>query len=71
LRDASGRFVPKTSHSLSPVSFSVLMAPEEKRRFALSGVAQPGLGNVAATIAALLGYARPAGFEPGIISATA
>ena len=66
-RDGQGRVVPKTSHSLNPVPFYVLLAPEDRGRFALSGVANPGLGHVASTLATLLGFAPPAGYLPSIV----
>ncbi len=67
LRDEHGRMIPKTSHSLNPVPFSVLVAPEDRPRFALAGVQRPGLGHVAATTAVLLGFRPPASFLPPIV----
>jgi 2,3-bisphosphoglycerate-independent phosphoglycerate mutase len=66
-RDASGKLVPKTSHSLNPVPFHVLLAPEDRARFALRTVEHPGLGHVASTLAVLLGFAPPEGYLPPLI----
>jgi 2,3-bisphosphoglycerate-independent phosphoglycerate mutase len=68
LRDAAGRLVQKTSHSLNPVPCHVVMRPEQQARFALSGVERPGLGHLAATVTTLLGYQPPAGFMPPLIA---
>ena len=67
LRDPQGRMIPKTSHSLRPVPFYVLLAPEDRSRFALAGLEQPGLGHVAATLAVLRGFAPPAEYLPSIL----
>lgn len=67
LLDSAGRLIPKTSHSLNPVPFYVMMAPPERQRFSLAGVATPGLGNIASTVAQLLGFAAPEGFLPALL----
>ena len=66
-RDALGRLVPKTSHSLNPVPFHVVLTPADRARFALSGVEHPGLGHVASTLAMLLGFEPPATYLPSIL----
>ena len=67
LRDESGRLIARTSHSLNPVMFSVLLPPADAARFALANVAHPGLGHIAATAACLLGFERPTGFLPSLV----
>ena len=67
LRDKAGKLVPKTSHSLNPVPFHVMLHEDDRARFVLQKLAAPGLGNVAATIAVLLGFAPPAGFLPPLL----
>lgn len=67
LRDGAGHLVPKTSHSLNPVPFYVVLAEQDRSRFALAEVDRPGLGHVAATCATLLGFARPEGFLPSML----
>jgi 2,3-bisphosphoglycerate-independent phosphoglycerate mutase len=68
-RDERGEVIPKTAHSLNPVPFHLLLAPADRSRFALAEVENPGLGNVAATLATLLGFAPPDIFLPGVIRA--
>ena len=67
-RDTEGRLVPKTAHSLNPVPFHLVLTAKDRARFNLAGVEKPGLGNLASTIAMLLGYAQPEGFMPSLIS---
>jgi 2,3-bisphosphoglycerate-independent phosphoglycerate mutase len=68
LRDASGAMVPKTSHSLNPVPFYVLLAEKDRGRFEINPEArEPGLGNVASTLATLLGFEPPSLYLPSLI----
>ena len=62
-----GRFVPKTAHSLNPVPCHVVLGAKDRARFKLAPVADPGLANVAATIATLLGYQQPEGYMPSLL----
>ncbi len=63
VQDASGRFKPKTSHTLSPVPL-VLFDPRGTAELTLDPhVPAPGLANVAATVLGLLGYEAPEGYE--------
>jgi 2,3-bisphosphoglycerate-independent phosphoglycerate mutase len=60
-----GKPVPKTSHTLNPVNFS-LYDPEN--RFQLDAEAKtPGLANVAATVLDLLGFEAPEGYHPSLL----
>jgi 2,3-bisphosphoglycerate-independent phosphoglycerate mutase len=65
-RDASGRPVKKTSHTLSPVPWLLFGAHAERFR-ANPAVDTPGLGNIAAAILLLLGYEPPAEYLPPLI----
>ncbi|MEK7705030.1 MAG: 2,3-bisphosphoglycerate-independent phosphoglycerate mutase [Myxococcota bacterium] len=67
-RDALGSMVPRTSHSLNPVPFYVLLSPKDRARFTPSGIQAPGLGHVAATLACLLGFAQPEGYLPSLVA---
>ncbi len=65
-RDPSGNPVIKTSHTLSPVPWCIVGA--EAREFrANPEIAEPGLGNIAATILLLLGFEAPADYLPALI----
>jgi 2,3-bisphosphoglycerate-independent phosphoglycerate mutase len=59
--------IPKTSHSLNPVPFYVVLNPHDAGRFQLSHTPHAGLGNVAATITTLLGFQQPEHFLPSMI----
>ncbi|EQA35069.1 2,3-bisphosphoglycerate-independent phosphoglycerate mutase [Leptospira inadai serovar Lyme str. 10] len=65
-KDATGRPVPKTSHTLNPVPFSVL-DPEGK--FSLKkDVPNAGLANVAATLLDIMGYQTPEGYHESLLA---
>ncbi len=66
-RDAEGRPLPKTSHSLNRVPFYVYAPGAAALRLA-DGVAEPGLANLAATVLQLLGFARPEGYAPSLLA---
>ena len=68
LRDSSGAMIAKTSHSLNPVPFHLILHAEDKAGFCLASVERPGLGNVAATAALLLGFEQPEDFLPSLIA---
>ncbi len=68
LRDEDGKIVPKTSHSLNPVPLYAVLTPRDRARFALRDLPSPGLGNIAATLATLLGFAEPEGYLPSLLS---
>jgi 2,3-bisphosphoglycerate-independent phosphoglycerate mutase len=64
-RDAQGKPVPKTSHSLNPVVFVVY---DPRGRYAMApGIEKPGLGNNASTVINLLGYEAPKNYLPSLI----
>jgi len=67
--DANGQHKPKTSHTTNPVPL-YLFDPSAASVAGLgSKVSTPGLGNVAATVCELLGYAPPEGYLPSLLTA--
>jgi 2,3-bisphosphoglycerate-independent phosphoglycerate mutase len=65
-RRADGSPVIKTSHTLNPVPW--LLAGAAAGRFeAAPGIERPGLGNLAATLLLLLGFAAPPDYLPALI----
>ncbi|MDX9759461.1 MAG: 2,3-bisphosphoglycerate-independent phosphoglycerate mutase [Bacteroidota bacterium] len=64
--EKDGVRTPKTSHTLNPVPFCIL-GTSVRDQWELADVAQPGLANVAATILNLLGFEKPADYEPSLI----
>ena len=65
LRDRDGKHVAKTSHTLAPVPF--LLCGKDAESYELGPVSEPGLGNLAATILNLLGFAAPEDYLPSIV----
>lgn len=66
-RDAQGQPIPKTSHSLRPVPFTVF-APQHEQRLSWSPISQKKLSHVAATVLFLLGYETPEGYDPPLLT---
>jgi 2,3-bisphosphoglycerate-independent phosphoglycerate mutase len=64
--DDNGNPVLKTSHTLSPVPWCLVGKTANEFR-ANPAVAEPGLGNIAATILLLLGFEAPADYLPALI----
>ncbi len=64
-KDAHGQPAPKTSHTLNQVPFLV-HAPDYKLAID-AAVQKPGLGNVASTVLALLGYQAPEDYLPSLV----
>ncbi len=64
---ADGTRTPKTSHTLSPVPFTIV-DPLFDGQYELTPPAGAGLANVAATVFNLMGYEAPDGYEPSLIS---
>jgi 2,3-bisphosphoglycerate-independent phosphoglycerate mutase len=62
-----GKKTAKTSHTLNPVPF-VIYDPGYNGEYKLSKVEAPGLSNVAATLCNLLGYEKPAAYDPSLIT---
>ncbi|MEM9562930.1 MAG: 2,3-bisphosphoglycerate-independent phosphoglycerate mutase [Actinomycetota bacterium] len=64
---ADGSRTPKTSHTLSPVPFTIV-DPLFDGQYDLTPPAGAGLANIAATVFNLLGYEAPDDYEPSLIS---
>ncbi len=65
-RDPSGNPIIKTSHTLSPVPWCIV-GPGARDFRANPEVAEPGLGNIAATIMLMLGYNAPTDYLPPLV----
>jgi 2,3-bisphosphoglycerate-independent phosphoglycerate mutase len=66
-RDQAGQPVVKTSHTLSPVPWLLTGAGADRYR-ANPELTTPGLGNLAATLLQLLGFAPPEGYLPSLVT---
>ncbi len=64
--EKDGKHSPMVAHTKNPVPF-IIKDYSGKNRFALTGVQQPGLANVAATLCTVLGYNAPEEFEPTLV----
>jgi len=62
-----GSRVPKTSHTLNPVPFAIF-DPGYQGEYRMAALPQRGLSNVAATILNMLGFEKPAGYDPSLIT---
>jgi len=65
-RDADGKFLPKTAHSLNPVP-AVVYDPSNGSRVRPAQVADPGIANLAATCITLLGFQPPTDYTPSLV----
>ncbi len=66
LHDAEGRPRRRTAHSLNPVPFTIV--DYDGRAFELAGTTHPGLGNIAPTLAELMGFSPPQGYAPSLVA---
>ncbi len=66
--DAEGRPRARTSHTLNPVEFLVVDGSGRALRLR-EDLPDAGLGNVAATVLELLGYAAPSLYDPSLVEA--
>ncbi len=64
--EKKGRREPMVAHTLNPVPF-VVKDFSGANPWSLSGVANPALSNVAATLLALLGYQKPEDYDPSLV----
>lgn len=64
-RASDGRIAAKTSHTLNPVPCHIYAPSYE---LALARLPKRGLANVAATTLQLLGFERPEGYEPSLLT---
>ena len=67
-RDRQGLWQPKTRHSTNPVPLHIVLPPTLAPRFVAARPPQPGLANVAATLAVLLGFGPPPSYLPPLVS---
>ena len=65
--EKNGKREAMVAHTLNPVPF-IIKNYSQANSIALSGVAEPGLSNVAATILNLLGYEKPEDYDPSLIT---
>ncbi|SDP61781.1 2,3-bisphosphoglycerate-independent phosphoglycerate mutase [Desulforhopalus singaporensis] len=64
--EKNGKRVPMVAHTLNPVPF-IVKDYNGANNFRLTGVADPGLANVAATLCVLLGYQPPEDYFPPLV----
>jgi len=64
--EKKGRREPMVAHTLNPVPF-VVKDFSGANDWSLSGVPNPALSNVAATLLALLGFEKPAEYDPSLV----
>jgi len=64
--DKNGQKKPKTAHTLNPVPFAVF-DPSYGNEYEMAALEKCGLSNVAATLLNLLGYKKPADYDPSLI----
>lgn len=69
LRTSGGIMIPRTSHSLNPVPFHVVLNDADRARFVLNQIEGASLANLASTSLSLLGYESPADYRPTLLKA--
>ncbi len=62
----NGKKIISTAHSLNPVPFAIV-DPGYRGEYKIAGLPRRGLSNVAATILNLLGFEKPADYDPSLI----
>ncbi|MGI6459674.1 MAG: 2,3-bisphosphoglycerate-independent phosphoglycerate mutase [Candidatus Hydrogenedentales bacterium] len=65
--EKKGKREPMVAHTLNPVPF-IIKDFSNANPLGLSGVANPGLSNVAATLMNLLGFEKPDDYDPSLIT---
>jgi 2,3-bisphosphoglycerate-independent phosphoglycerate mutase len=68
--DKKGAKSIKTAHTLNPVPF-IIYDPLFQGEYRMADLKEKGLSNVAATLLNLLGYEKPYGYDPSLISCPA
>ena len=58
--------VVSTAHSLNPVPFAI-MDSDYKGEYKMANLTKKGLSNIAATVVNLLGYEKPADYDPSLV----
>jgi len=66
-RDAEGRYLPKTAHSLNPVP-AIVYDPANVSGASLAPVVDPGIANLAATCITLLGFYPPGDYTSSLVT---
>jgi 2,3-bisphosphoglycerate-independent phosphoglycerate mutase len=67
VRGAGGTFKPMTSHTTNPVPF-IIHGPDTAAYALNTGLHEPGLANIAATILLLLGFEKPEAYLDPLIT---
>ena len=67
--EKNGKISPMVAHTLNPVPF-IVKDYSGVNRFKMTGIDNPGLANVAATICTLLGLTAPEEYEPSLVEVT-
>jgi len=65
-RDAEGRYLRKTAHSLNPVP-AIVYDPSNTSHARLARLEDPGIANLAATCITLLGFRPPEDYTPSLV----
>lgn len=65
--EKKGKRDPMVAHTLNPVPF-IIKDFSEANTITMSGVKDPGLSNVAATLLNLLGYEKPDDYDPSLVT---
>jgi 2,3-bisphosphoglycerate-independent phosphoglycerate mutase len=66
-RDADGKLIPKTSHTLNLVPFVIRDDRDSPGYVLRRDLPRPGLGNIASTLLNLLGFEAPDAYDPSLI----
>lgn len=67
MKDADGKYLPKTSHTLNPVPF-ILVSGNPTENFKLkTNLTDARLSDIAATVINLLGFEKPDDYDPSLI----
>jgi 2,3-bisphosphoglycerate-independent phosphoglycerate mutase len=64
--EKKGKREPMVAHTLNPVPF-VIKDFSGANALSLAGIEAPGLSHVAATLLTLLGYEKPAHYDPSLV----
>jgi len=65
--EKNGKKVVRTAHTLNPVPF-VIMDSAYQGEYQMADLEKKGLSNVAATLLNLLGFEKPEGYDPSLIT---
>lgn len=64
--EKNGKTAPMVAHTLNPVPF-IIKDYSGANKFVSTGVKNPGLSNVAATLCTLLGFVPPEDYDPSLV----